>query len=68
MFTDTKEVTLLKIVVVQFGIEVEFGRNYAVVPRYNAVLVLTRFFMPKVFLPHLRSNLGKFLAKLVNAC
>ena len=34
-------------------------------PRYNADLAITRFFTPKVFLPHL-SRKGKFSAKLVN--
>ena len=34
-------------------------------PRYNADLAITRFFTPKVFLPHLLRK-GKFSAKLVN--
>ena len=34
-------------------------------PRYNADLAITRFFITKVFLPHIL-NKGKFSAKLVN--
>ena len=34
-------------------------------PRYNADLAITRFFTPKVFLPHFLKK-GKFSAKLVN--
>ena len=34
-------------------------------PRYNADLAITRFFTPKVFLPHLLRK-GKFSAKLVD--
>ena len=34
-------------------------------PRYNADLAITRFFIPKVFLPHLLRK-GKFSAKLVD--
>ena len=34
-------------------------------PRYNADLAITRFFTPKVFLPHLLRK-GKFSAKFVN--